>query len=455
MVACLVVLVPLALAPAFARPQLGLLVALAPVLVFLAARSVAYPVALLGIPTLVIAFTNSDPFPNGSVSAARFAWIALAILLAVAARRVRLPVDAFLSLPVLSSVLLGLFMLMRLAGSPASDYGSLKTKLFFLLNLTLLLAGVVIGQRRKSLNIYLVLALVVAGMSAAVLLYRLIRGDAQMLFDSRFSISSEVNPIQLGREAADGLIIGVYVLLAARSTTLRFAALALLPALGVALVGAGSRGPMLGLLVGLVVLLALTLQERAARVRLISLAGVGVLIALLTAELLPGGSISRSLDFLTGSGSGLSSNGRSTLWQEASTVISNHPLAGIGTGGFQAVDTLNVYPHNLFLEIGSELGFVGLALLLAFFATTAATFVRAWRSSVGDDRFRTAVVAALFAAAFVNAMFSGDIQTNAGVWFTAGLGVGLTMRWGSRQTSEPEVPEPQHRTRAGLLSGLD
>jgi len=40
-------------------------------------------------------------------------------------------------------------------------------------------------------------------------------------------------------------------------------------------------------------------------------------------------------------------------------------------------------------------------------------------------RFEVAVVAALFAAAIVNAMFSGDIQTNGEIWLVAGLAVGL------------------------------
>jgi O-antigen ligase len=445
----LVALSPIVLAPALVRPKLGLIVALAPIVVFLATRSVAYPVALLGLPTLVIALMKTDPFPSGFVAAATFGWTALAIFLALVGREEKLPLWVVVSVPVLSSILLALVMLVRLGGSDATDYGGLKTKLFILENVTLLVGGILIAESRKHLDLFLVLTLVVAGLSATLLLYRLLRGDVQALFDSRFTISSELNPIQLGRESAQGLIIGVYALIASRRGSLRALALCLSPALGVSLIAAGSRGPVLGALVGLVVLLALTLKERETRLRLIFFVGSGLAVAVLAAQILPGQSISRSLSFLTGSGSGLSSTGRYALWSEAQSLFVDHPLFGIGTGGFFAADGVNHYPHNLLVEVAAELGFVGLALLLAFLVSSGASLARAWRESSGEDRSGAAVVAALFAAALVNSLFSGDIQTNAGLWLAAGLGLGLTLRAGGRRAAEADQADrPANRSRA-------
>ena len=331
----------------------------------------------------------------------------------------------------------------------ATDYGGLKTKLFILENVTLLVAGILIAESRKHLDLFLVLTLIVAGLSATLLLYRLLRGDVQALFDSRFSISSELNPIQLGRESAQGLIIGVYALIASRRGSLRALALCLSPALGVSLIAAGSRGPVLGALVGLVVLLALTLKERETRLRLVFFVGAGVAMAVLAAQILPGQSISRSLSFLTGSGSGLSSTGRYALWSEAQSLFVDHPLFGIGTGGFFAADGVNHYPHNLLVEVAAELGFVGLALLLAFLVSSAASVARARRVSSGEDRSAAAVVTALFAAALVNSLFSGDIQTNAGLWLAAGLGLGLTLRaGGGRAVGAGQAERPANRSRA-------
>jgi hypothetical protein len=54
--------------------------------------------------------------------------------------------------------------------------------------------------------------------------------------------------------------------------------------------------------------------------------------------------------------------------------------------------------------------------------------MRASGSLDSAGRFEVAVLAALFAAAIVNAMFSGDIQTNGEIWLVAGLAVGLGLR---------------------------
>src|SRR5439155_11445245 len=112
-------------------------------------------------------------------------------------------------------------------------------------------AGILIAQSAKHLERYLTVTLVIAALSALLLLLQLARGEARALFDSRFTISSEENPIQLGRQSAEGLIIATYVLLAERRASLRGIATAIVPVLAIALLAAGSRGPVLGALIGL------------------------------------------------------------------------------------------------------------------------------------------------------------------------------------------------------------
>lgn len=436
-VGALAILLPLLLAPFLLHPKLGLALAVAAVLIPVSAVSAAYPIALSAIPTLVIALLQSDPFPQGAVVGAIFAATSVAIAVGLFSGRVRLPLTTLMSVPVLASAALALLMFARLTASASPDYGSLKTKLFLLQNVLFLLAGIVIAQRRRTFDVYLLLSLVLATMSALLLLYRLAQGEAHAVFDSRFTISSNEGPIQFGRQSAEGLIIGTYALLAVRPGTLRKIALVATPLLGVALVAAGSRGPVLGAIVGLVVLLSLALTDRASRSRLLLLAGCGIVAALLVGQLLPGQSISRSLSFLTGSGSGLSSNGRSALWSQAYSLFRDHPLFGIGTGGFFAANGVEHYPHNLLLEVAAELGVLGLALVIAFLAATVVRLVRSWRFSVGPDRLRVAVIAALFAAATTNALFSADIQENPSVWLTAGFAVGLSLIRGAPREEAP------------------
>jgi O-antigen ligase len=161
------------------------------------------------------------------------------------------------------------------------------------------------------------------------------------------------------------------------------------------------------------------------------LATAGLAGAVLATQFVPGQSIQRSLSFLSGSGSGLSSNGRSQLWSEAWGLFTSHPLFGAGTGSFFGFDGLNQYPHNLFLEVAAELGLVGLVLLVVFLASSWFGVVRAARRFGLPGRPEVALVASLFTAALVNAMFSGDITTNGGLWLAAGLVLGLRLRTAS------------------------
>lgn len=423
---------PLFAAVAIMRPKDAILLVCAPVAVVLAARSPAYPVALSGLPTLVIALLNRDPFPHGLITAAFFGWTMLAIALMLIAREAELPTALVVRGSMLFSLLLAIDLLLRLSVSGAHGYGSTKLQLFVLQNLVLLLAGALIVQSRTHFDKLVSATLVVAGLSGLLLLYRLSRGEAQAAFDSRFTISSLENPIQLGRQAADGLLFGTYVLLSAGRARTRAAATVITPVLALALLAAGSRGPVLGAAVGLLTLFAVLTRDRQVRKRMVSFVVAAAAGALLATQLLPGQSIHRSLSILSGSGSGLSSNGRFQLWSEAWHMFAAHPLLGDGTGSFLAVDGFNQYPHNLLLEAAAELGIVGLALVVAFIGSSALALVRA-RGSALVARPEIAVIAALLASAVTNAMFSGDMPTNSDVWFAGGLALGLSFRRAGRE----------------------
>jgi hypothetical protein len=199
----------------------------------------------------------------------------------------------------------------------------------------------------------------------------------------------------------------------------------------VTFVASGSRGPVLGLVVGLVVFSALTLREPGARRRLVLLAGGAVVAALLVPQFVPGQNLGRTFGVLigdTGAGKGDLSNGRFALWGEAWHAFTAHPLLGIGTGGFAGNEPLALYPHNMLLEFASELGIVGVLLVLGIVGYTGLTLVRLSRRGPVEDRFQLAFVAASFVAAVVNASFSGDVNFNSAVWLTSGLAIGLARR---------------------------
>jgi O-antigen ligase len=442
--AAMLALAPLVAARASTSPSFGLLLAVAVPGMVLAYRSTVYPVALSGVPTLVIALLGRNPFPHGLVTFGFFAWTMLAISFALTGGVARVPIQLLTVGAVAASFLLAFELVLREEASLAPDYAAQKIQLFVLQNLALLVAGLVISQRTGHFELYVRLSVWIAGAAAVLLLWRLTHGQADAVYANRFSISSEENPIQLGRESAGGLMAATYLLLSARRRRTRWIAAALSPVLAISLLAAGSRGPVLGALVGMVTLIALSARSRIARRRLVTVALAGVAAAILAAQLVPGGSLQRSLSFLSGSGSGLSSNGRYVVWSEAWHLFTAHPFAGVGTGSFWAVDGIELYPHNLFLEVGSELGLLGLGLLIWFLASSIFALVRAQRGRWAPERLQVALVAAYLAAALTNAMFSGDLTTNASLWLNSGLALGLSLRAATRPrlVGPPAVDQP-------------
>jgi O-antigen ligase len=419
-----------------ARPAIVIGAAVALVAVITATRSVAVPVALASSPVIFIALLGRNPFPNGSIALLVAGWTALAIVLTVAREEDALPLRAVLTVPVVCSLALLVLMTVRLGVSASPDYGSVKLRLFLAQNVTLLVAGILIGRRRRHTSLFVALALAASTVTALVLVRGLVTGHGLATLGGRFSLYEDESPIGLARTASVGLIAGVYVLLWSQTRWLRLLALAGGPVIAVAFFSTGSRGPVLGLVLGLVVLLVLTLRDQESRRRLLGLVLATPAAVFLVTRLVPAVDLKRSLGFLLfGSSSDRSSNGRYQLWHQAYAIFHAHPLLGIGTGGFPSIVPTDLYPHDLFLEVGAELGIVGVVLVALIVGAAAARLAQTSMGTLGEDRGHAALVSALFAAAFVNALVSSDIAGNNALWLAAGLGVGLSVRRDMTATS--------------------
>ena len=408
-----------------------------------ATRSVAYPVALAGAPEIAIGLIGSNPFPRGAVVVFVFGWTVLAVLATVARDASASSVRIWLSAPVMLSLAFFALLVWQVEGGVGAyglnqSYATLKIELFVTGNLIVLVAGILIARHRGDFDLFVLLLLAVAALSALLLVKQLLSGQAIAEVGGRYSISPQENPIFLGRRSSDGIIIALFLLLTGDTGGKRMLGLAAIPFLSVALLASGSRGPVLGLIVGALVLLALVVRDAVTRRRLVGVAAVGVIAAVLAPELVPGGNISRSLSFIAGSGPGLSSNGRFELWGEAWHAFLQHPLLGIGTGGFARLEPVFLYPHNLFLEALSEHGVVGFAVIALLFGFGVHRLARARRRSAPDNRARAALVIALFASAFVNTLLSDSVELATTVWLCIGLGTGLALA--ARETVPDEAP---------------
>jgi O-antigen ligase len=422
------VALPVAFAPLLFRPVYAIALAAAALVVALASRSIVYPVGLAGLPAVAIGLSGGhNPFPPGVIAQFGAAWIVLALVIAVARDDDELSLRVVLSAPVVLTVTLMAWMLVRLGPSLDSTYGSRKLQLFIAQNVIVLVAGIVVARRRNRFELYVFVTVLMAILSSLALVRGLLAGqDANV--GGRFAITAADSPIGLGRSAAEGIIVAVFVLLASRAGWLRMLAFGALPLVSVALIASGSRGPVVGLAVGLTLLLLLNVGDVEAR-RRVGLVIAGVVGAvLLVPQLVPGQDVGRALSIFSGRSQGLSSNGRSELWGQAWQLFSAHPFWGIGTGSFGHFQPIELFPHNIFLETGAELGMVGLLLTVAFVASSFAILVRTWRVARAEDRAHTSLVLALFASALVNACLSSDITSNDGLWLVGGLAIGLARR---------------------------
>ena len=181
-----------------------------------------------------------------------------------------------------------------------------------------------------------------------------------------------------------------------------------------ALLATQSRGPLVGTILALAVALVATSAFRRIRIR--ATIGVAVALAGLVVFIAFSGNGDRVVRLFTGTGDA-SVGARMQYWQHAISNIQPAPW-GIGWGGFARLLGLDagvhVYPHNLVLEVALEAGWVAGLAVIAYLAWT---LVRARRNAV---TIVEAVILALLVFTVVNALVSGDINSNRLMWILAG-----------------------------------
>lgn len=182
----------------------------------------------------------------------------------------------------------------------------------------------------------------------------------------------------------------------------------LLPAL-VLLFGvyaSGSRGALLG--VAIAALVAVVLSPAVAlRWKVLVIASLA-LIAPLLVSLVPDAASSRlSLD----------DSVRSSAWVDAWSGWLEAPLLGHGLGSFSSISAIR-YPHNIILELGYELGLLGVA---AFLVTMLVSGRRIWLTR---DSMHARTVAAIAAFWLGGSLVSLDLR-NRLLWVSLALCLSL------------------------------
>jgi O-antigen ligase len=126
-------------------------------------------------------------------------------------------------------------------------------------------------------------------------------------------------------------------------------------------------------------------------------------------------------------------------WEEAGSTFAEHPLHGIGSGGFQ-VEWLKVYQrfdasgdaHSLYLETAAELGVVGVAFMLLLLGGVGTALLRLYRIDPGAA---SGLAAGLAAWAF-HAGLDWDWEMPA-VTLPALLLAAAAIAWSERREAPP------------------
>jgi len=185
------------------------------------------------------------------------------------------------------------------------------------------------------------------------------------------------------------------------------------------LVRSGARGPLISFLIAIVfyifVLTGTRLNVKVYAITLITLIIVGVY------QFIPKETIlfySRAFNPADNIAS-VSIYGRISMWKESIDKFKESPILGIGTGNFMGG---SFFPHNIILEIASELGIIGLIMFLVMCYLTvkkAFLFIRIEKDQMSKTFMKTSLV--LFVFTFTEAMFSGHIANQTELFMSMGL----------------------------------
>ncbi len=104
----------------------------------------------------------------------------------------------------------------------------------------------------------------------------------------------------------------------------------------------------------------------------------------------------------------------------AREVFKTHPIVGIGLGDFIQFGDGHKYPHNIFLEILSELGIIGILLILGIisqFSFILYKFTNSYRKPNSKFTKYLKILILLSIYMFLNQQVSGDLMDSRFMWF--------------------------------------
>ncbi|HUO33989.1 MAG TPA: O-antigen ligase family protein [Candidatus Acidoferrum sp.] len=268
--------------------------------------------------------------------------------------------------------------------------------------------------------------------------------------DERLASPSD-NTIGLGHIACSLFIVLWFLLIARFPFSRRALFYPLLAVPTLALIGSGSRGPVIALL--LVILLSLCFHRH-----LLLDFGLFSFFGFLLAPL--AGLPQASLDYL---GSFLHCHDLSDMVASRADLVSfawdllrQHPLIGVGLEGYR-FHSLNAgvykWPHDIFLEVACELGLPAFFLMAIVFGGALRTSFLQLRARSNPFPILAELVAALLFAGIINATNTGDINSDRLTWLFLAL-VFAVRALAEREANCPLQPHISATSRGAQLEAF-
>jgi O-antigen ligase len=179
----------------------------------------------------------------------------------------------------------------------------------------------------------------------------------------------------------------------------------------------GSRGPVVSFALALAVTLTAWLLRAPQKVApVLAVAALGVAVVPFVS--LPAESSQRISEAARDPIAAFRQDARSELIPEAFQLIDRHPVRGAGVGAFSTVDPAALWPHNIFVELWSELGIAAmLAVAVASGAALVGLFRLAWLAAEQPRRTHLAyILLAVFLFNLMAVQVSGNINDNRDFW---------------------------------------
>ena len=133
-----------------------------------------------------------------------------------------------------------------------------------------------------------------------------------------------------------------------------------------------------------------------------------------------------------------SSGQRMIYYRVALEAVMERPILGLGIGGFAiyhwGVDQRQ-YPHNIFLEVGSELGFLGLGLFVLLVGGAIVILLTVREAEGGPHDGLNVILTGLLFFQLVNALFTGDVNDNRFLFVVLGT-IFATAAWTRKVTNK-------------------